>query len=208
MPSTDIELLDAWKSGDQDAGEQLFERHFPAVARFFRNKVTTGVDDLIQSTFLGCMEARDRFRGDSSFRTFLFAVAHNVLRHHFRKQKRIDAQLDFEQVSAVDLAPGPSSVVAKKREQRLVLQALREIPVDHQVMLELYFWEPLKAKEIAEVLEIPEGTVRTRIRRAKQLLEEKLRELAESPQELERTTSNLEDWARSIRVQVEPEEEQ
>lgn len=202
MPSSDIELLDAWRAGDQAAGEQLFERHFAAVARFFRNKVSSGVDDLIQTTFLGCLEARDRFRGDASFRTFLFAVAHNVLRHHFRRTRREDARIDFGQFSVQDLAPGPSSVVAKKAEQRLVLQALRRIPVDYQVVLELYFWEPLKAHEIAQVLDVPEGTVRTRIRRAKQLLEEQLRELAESPEQLSRTTGSLEDWARGIRDQI------
>jgi DNA-directed RNA polymerase specialized sigma24 family protein len=56
--ATDIELLEAWRGGDRRAGEQLFERHYAAVARFFRNKLEFGVDDLIQRTFLACVEGR------------------------------------------------------------------------------------------------------------------------------------------------------
>ena len=52
----DAECLRAWASGDRKAGELLFERHFEAVARFFRNKTDRDHDDLIQATFLGCVE--------------------------------------------------------------------------------------------------------------------------------------------------------
>jgi RNA polymerase sigma-70 factor (ECF subfamily) len=196
---SDIELLDAWRAGDTDAGERLFERHYAAVARFFRNKVNRGVEDVIQNTFLALVETKDRFRGDSSFKTYLFGVANNVLRQHYRKQKRDADRLDFGHTSAQDLGPGPSTIAAEKSEQRLLLQALRAIPLEHQIVLELYFWEPMSAREIGEVLETPEGTIRTRIRKAKQLLEEQLAAFSASPELLERTKSNLEDWAKSLR---------
>lgn len=202
MSATDIDLLNAWREGDATSGEELFERHYASIARFFRNKVSRGVDDLIQNTFLAMVETRDRFRGDSSFRTYLFGVAHNTLRYHYRKQKRDADRLDFEQTSAADLAPGPGTIVGEQSEQRLMLQALRAIPLDYQIVLELYFWEPMTAVEIAEVLAIPEGTIRTRIRRAKQLLEEQLAIFSESPELLKRTVSNLEDWAKSLRAQA------
>jgi hypothetical protein len=63
----------------------------------------------------------------------------------------------------------------------LLLQAMRKIPLESQMILELYYWENMTAKDIGDVLEIPEGTARTRIRRAKQLLEAQLGELATSP---------------------------
>ena len=69
------------------------------------------------------------------------------------------------------------------------------------MVLELYYWEAMTAKDLAEVLEIPEGTVRGRIRRAKQLLEEQLVKLAETD-DLESTMSNLDGWARSLRAKV------
>ena len=68
-------------------------------------------------------------------------------------------------------------------------------------MLELYYWESMTAKDLGEVLEIPEGTVRGRIRRAKQLLEEQLTQLAETD-DLKSTMSNLDSWAKSLRAKV------
>jgi RNA polymerase sigma-70 factor (ECF subfamily) len=197
--STDFELLDAWKAGDAAAGNSLFERHFAAVCRFFRNKVDEGVDDLIQRTFLACVESRDRFRGESSFRTYLFTVARHELFAHLRRREREQARFDPLEHSVHDLGPTPTGVVAQHRSQRLLLEALRRIPVDLQVALELFYWEDLPASELARVLELPEGTVRTRIRRGRQLVEAALREIAEGDPDLASTLAGLEDWARSLR---------
>lgn len=202
---TDDELLAAWRAGDRRSGEQLFDRHFKALTRFFRNKVRgqaaagDGMDDLIQQTVLGLLEAKHEFRGEGSFRSFVFGVAYNVLRNHYRRARRDADRLDFGVTSIFDLAAGPVEALADRHEQRLLLEGLRRIPVEHQVLLELYFWEPLPAAEIAAILGVPEGTVRTRIRRAKQLLEAELGRLSKDPRLLESTLSNLEDWARSVR---------
>jgi len=96
--------------------------------------------------------------------------------------------LDFEVTAMRDLVAAPSSIFAQKAEQRLLLEGLRRIPLDHQIVLELYFWEPLRARDIADILEIPVGTVRTRIRRAKELLERAIEELADSREQLESIT--------------------
>ncbi len=198
-PANDLELLEAWRGGDRHAGEQLFERHFDAVARFFRNKVNSGIDDLIQRTFLACVEGKDRFRGEASFRTFLFAVAHNVLGKHYRSKRRHGDRIDFGVTSVHDLAPSPSVVIAKHHEHRVLLQALRRIPLEHQIVLELYYWERQTAAEVAQVLDVPEGTARTRIRRAKQLLEEQMKRLVADKALLESTLVNLDSWAASLR---------
>ena len=137
---TDFELLDAWRAGDSEAGNALFERHFASVCRFFRNKVDEGVDDLIQRTFLACVESRDAFRGEASFRTYLFTLARNELFAHLRRREREHARFDPLEQSVHDLGPTPTNIVAQKAEQRLLLQALRRIPVDLQVALELFYW--------------------------------------------------------------------
>lgn len=195
---TDRELFDAWVKGSRRAAAALFERHFDAVERFFRNKVLEGHEDLVQQTFAACIEGRDRFRGDSSFRTYLFAIAHNVLRAYFRSRRRDNERIAFTEVSACDIAPGPSTMFRARREQQLLLEALRQIPLDYQVVLELYYWEELSGSAIAEIVELPENTVRSRIRKGKQLLEKKMKVLARNADELKNTLEDLEQWARSI----------
>lgn len=197
---SDAELLRAWRDSDSRAGAALFKRHYPSVLRFFSNKVdATAIEDLVQQTFLALIEGQERFRGDSSIRTFLFAIAHNKLRNHYRSRSRSHGQVDFLTSSAHDLSPGPSSMVAKREEERLLLEALRRIPVEYQVMLELHYWEHQSMAEIAEIVGIPNGTVKTRLRRGKALLGECLRAIGESGEVLERTLSDLEAWARGVR---------
>lgn len=202
MQRSDLELLDAWRAGDAAAGSELFARHFDAVCRFFRNKVGEGTDDLIQRTFLAMTESRDKFRGDASFRTYLFTVARHELFAHLRRSGREQARFDPLEQSVHALDPTPATLMGRRKEQRLLLEALRRVPLDLQLALELYYWEELPASELARVLELPEGTVRTRIRRARQLLEVALRELAESDAELRSTLAGLDDWARSLREQI------
>ena len=100
----------------------------------------------------------------------------------------------------------PTQVLAARQEQRLLLLALRRLPVDHQVALELHYWEGLTAAEIGAVLDLPLGTAKTRIRRGRALLEVQLRGIADSPELLHSTLANLEGWARQLRAQVLGEE--
>jgi len=198
----DEALYAAWRGGDSKAGVQLFERHYPAIARFFRNKVDDDAGDLVQKTFLACLESKERIRGDSSFRTFLFAVAHNVLYKHLRGKLREGARLDFGLTSVHDLQPTPATLLARRREERLLLLGLRRIPLDHQVLLELYFWEKLGAREIADILGAPEGTIRTRLRRAKQLLEAAMTALEDGAAALRDSLGDLDAWAAAVRGQI------
>jgi RNA polymerase sigma factor (sigma-70 family) len=197
----DEALLEAWRGGDAQAGAELFDRHFAAVSRFFRTKVGDGYeDDLIQATFLACVEGRERFSGQGSFRSYLYGIAYNMLREHVRLRRRHAAVADLGEVAAEDLAPRPSGLLARKTEERLLLEALRKIPLEHQTLLELYFWEPLGARQIGETMGLPEGTVRTRIRRAKELLARELARLSGQP--LESTVTRLEQWAKQVRPET------
>lgn len=197
---SDDELLRAWRSGDREAGGALFERHFDAVCRFFRNKVDRHVEDLVQRTFVACVEGRLRFRGESSFRTYLFGIAHNVLREYLREKRRDPDELDLEASSVVELGAGPSSALAARAEERLLLHGLRQIPVASQVILELYFWEDWTGAELGAFLGVPEDTARSRLRKAKAQLEAALRRLAANPAELSSTLTGLETWAQGLRA--------
>lgn len=195
----DFELLDAWAAGDRGSGGQLLTRHFRTVFRFFSNKVTTGTEDLVQQTFLSCVESHSKFRRDASFRAFLLGMARNVLYNEFRRRRRKDDRIDFTSMSAMDLAPSPSSIIADKIDQRLLLEALRAIPLDYQIALELQLWEGLTGPEMAEVLGIAEPGVRSRLRRAKEALGKRMTQLRSSAGLLESTAGDLEQWAASLR---------
>lgn len=202
--ASDIELFRAWRAGDRQAGSLLFARHFDAIYRFFRNKLDDDIEDLVQRTFVACVEGRERFREEASFRTYLFAVAHNLLREHLRRKRRAPERVDLDEVSVVDLGASPISLVVAQAEERVLLQALRRIPVNSQVILELYFWEKLSGAEIGAFLGVVEDTARSRIRKAKQQLEAMIRRIEAAPRELESTLSNLEQWADAIRRQLAP----
>ena len=148
----DNALLDAWRGGDKRAGSALFARHYTLVHRFFRSKVDAPqLGDLIQNTFLACVEGRERYQGSGRFHSYLLGIAYRLLCRHYRASRRERARFDFTTMSACDLAPSPSQVMVARGEQRLLLAALRRIPVDHQVMLELFYWEGFTAAASAEV---------------------------------------------------------
>ncbi|MCH9686790.1 MAG: sigma-70 family RNA polymerase sigma factor [Deltaproteobacteria bacterium] len=196
----DFELLAAWRRGDNDAGTQLFERHYAAVVRFVKNKVAnpTELEDVVQQIFLACVEGRDRFEQRSSFRTYLFGVAHFSLLDHFRRRRRDGAAIDASVTSVADLEPSPSLIVARREEQRLVVEGLRQLPLDYQVVLELFYWERLTGPEIADALTIPEGTVRFRIRRGKELLGQTVRRMQLVGPSHD-GDGDLEAWVRAVR---------
>lgn len=170
----DQELLRAWANGERDAGTELIERHYDVLARFFRNKAEQAAEDLIQTTFLSCLEAPDRFAGRSSFRTYLLSVARFTLYRHYRDGGVRRYRLKYNTSSAYHRGPSPASVAAQRSDDRNLLRALRMIPLDQQVLLELAYWEDLSSAELAEVLDLPLNTVYSRIHRAKRRLREAL----------------------------------
>lgn len=201
----DHELFASWCGGDDQAGNDLVQRHFSSVYGFFVNKVGAGalVDDLIQRTFLACVESRDRFRGDASFRTYLFAVARNELLQEVRKRGRITGAMDAAEHSVESLGLAgeittPSGAAMRTQEQQLLLRALRRLPLDYQIAFELFYWEDLSGGELAEVLGEPEGTIRSRLRRGRQMLEREIEQISQDPELRKSTIDGLETWARGV----------
>ncbi len=161
------ELLTAWREGNSQAGNDLVGIHFPAISRFFRGKLGDDVEDIIQQTFLACVEGRDRIEG-SSFRSYLFGVATRRLFAHLRSRYQSQGRdMDFSVRSLADLGTTPSEGVARNQRAHLLQSALLQIPVDAQIALELAYWEGLSGSEIAAALQIEEGTVRSRLSRAR-----------------------------------------
>ena len=193
----DFTLLDAWGEGDRKAADELIGRHFDTLYRFFASKVSDGVEDLVQDTLLACIDAPQRFRRDSSFRAFLLGVARFTLFRRLRKRRPELSDIGESSIAVLD--PSPSSIVARHEEERLLLEALRILPLDHQIAIELYEWENLTGPEIAEVLGITEAAFRSRLHRARNELNKQLERLARGGKVLESTMADLPGWAASLR---------
>lgn len=158
----DQQLLEAWRGGEAHAGAALVERHFDSVYKFFRSKVNEDVDDLVQQTFVSCLEARKGFRGECSFRTLVFEIARRRLYDHFRARRR-DRALDFTTTSLRALGTSPSGALLRHDNLTMLREALRELPLDSQMLLELHYWEALSMRELSQVFEVSEGTVKSRL---------------------------------------------
>jgi RNA polymerase sigma-70 factor (ECF subfamily) len=190
--------LDAWGSGDPEAARELLRRYTGVLVRFFDRKLDEPVEDLVQETLEACIAGRARYRGSSSFRSYVLGIARYVLFAHLRAKYRAPDELDLEASSLSDLAPSPSRALDEKRERRLLLDALRLLPVETQVMLELYYWQRLSGTELAEVLGITERALRSRLRRGLEALRDAVGRLAESPELLASSWADFEAWAQEL----------
>jgi RNA polymerase sigma-70 factor (ECF subfamily) len=198
MSATDDRaLLDAWRTGDRDAGSTLLHRHCESLLRLFHSRLPDRAADLIQRTMLACVESRERVPDGVPFRAYLLGIAHRVLVAELRddeRRRRREPGLADARASSI---ASPSRVLSTHRRHRELLAALRELPLELQLPLELHYWEELGCTEIAHVLAVPEGTVKSRMRRAKAALVEVLQRTAPS---LGRTsTDDLGRWAHELR---------
>jgi RNA polymerase sigma-70 factor (ECF subfamily) len=171
--SAELDLLCRWQAGDALAGEQVLAEHFWPIYRFFRSKVDHGADDLAQRTFLVCVEAREKLRPELGIRPFLFGIARRVLLESLRGLER-DARCDPAVTSIAAITRTQGSRLDADEAGRALRDALRELPIDFQIAVELHYWEGLTVVEIGEVLGVPSGTIKSRLSRARRDLRAKL----------------------------------
>jgi RNA polymerase sigma-70 factor (ECF subfamily) len=112
----------------------------------------------------------------------------------------------MEATVGVDARPSPSQLVAARQEQRLLLRALRRLPLDMQIAIELHYWEGLKIAEIAAIVDAAPGTIKSRLSRAKVELRALIAREAETEDLCKSTLDGLEHWARSLRRAASPPE--
>jgi RNA polymerase sigma-70 factor (ECF subfamily) len=196
----DKEQIAAWANGDRAAGRALIAANYDAVVRFFRTKAGPDADDLVQRTFLRCNEHVGRFRGTGSFRAFLFGIARNVLLEHIRRRTRDRRNSpDFHEESLADLQPGVWTQAVARRQKRNLVAALTRIPVESQMLLELYYWEELSVAELSTALDIPAGTVKSRLHRARGQLQDAIARVPADPDDHRSASHLLDSWRARIR---------
>jgi RNA polymerase sigma factor (sigma-70 family) len=190
MLEADLTLLDRWCDGDATAGNQLFKRHFETLYRFFEHKTDGEVDDLVQETLLQCVKGRATFRRQSTFRTYLFAIARHVLFQHWRARASTQPTIDFEEISIESLSTSAGSRLAQHTDRARLVAVLRTLPLEQQLLLEMYYWEDLDREQLAEVFDVETATIGSRLFRARQALQTGMSALAQVP--------DIDAWARSL----------
>ena len=172
----DQELIARWKAGDERAATELVERHASALARF---AVSSGerndVDELVQDTFVRAFNSLDGFRGDSSFRTWLFTIQRRLLLDRRRSEKRRRDKDELQEDDASTEYDALDSVVADETQKRLQAAVKRLSPTQREVFT-LRIAEGMSYKEIAEAVGTTEGAARVHDHNAMRAVKEFLDE--------------------------------
>jgi RNA polymerase sigma-70 factor, ECF subfamily len=184
----DAELVARWQAGDPRSFERLVRRHersvFGLLYRMLGNREEA--EDASQEAFLSLHRHGHRFRREARFSTFLYRVAANAALNRRRTLGRARArerELALRQAAGVQLPSvprDPEDATHGAEVQNQVQEALLQLPEDLRVAVVLYDVEGQSYKEIAEILGIPEGTVKSRIHRARHGLRQILKPLVQS----------------------------
>jgi RNA polymerase sigma factor (sigma-70 family) len=189
-------LFEAWRAGDKDAGDRLVQDYFEPIRDYFIRRTPDEHEELVQKTFLGLIEAKEKWRGEGTVRVYIYCIARNVFRRYLRDVRR-KPNFDPLSNSLVDAyGRRPSSMLAEREEHQILSNALQEIPCEQQDLLELHYFGGLTGPELRDMFQIPEGTVRGRLRRARKELRTKYEEISERPRP---TDEQVDRWLLELR---------
>lgn len=180
---TDKQLVERVQKGDKRAFDLLTLKYqhkiVGLVSRYIRD--ADEVMDVTQEAFIKAYRALPRFRGDSAFYTWLYRIAINTAKNYLVSRSRrppdtdIDVDGEFQGDSVVlrDVA-GPDSNLARDELEAVIYSAIDNLPEELKVAVTLREFEGFSYEEIAEVMECPVGTVRSRIFRAREAIEKSI----------------------------------
>ena len=192
MPtSADLDLVRRTQKGDCEAFNLLVQKYQPKVRRLIGRFVADAaeVEDLSQDAFIKAYRAINQFRGDSAFYTWLYKIAVNTAKNYLltkRKKRLSDSPVDFEAAerdqSAVFLTDNqsPEALLFSKEIAETVQKALVNLSAELRAAIELREFEGLSYEEIAEKMQVPVGTVRSRLFRAREAIAGQLKNLLDN----------------------------
>ncbi|QUV84350.1 RNA polymerase sigma factor [Chloracidobacterium aggregatum] len=186
--ATDEELLRAFQQGDEQAFSQLYQRHRMAIYRFLARRLSSSVraEELCQDVFVALVEHAGSWRGEASVKTYLYRIAFNRLVSDTRRSEHrvmVAPAPDDEPAPAREpqAAERPDVVFETQERARLVREALERLSPEFRDTLVLKEYDGLSCEEIAEVLGVAVGTVKSRLFRAKLELKRHLAAFFASP---------------------------
>ena len=184
---TDRELVRRVKQGDRVAFDLLFSRYqhkiLSLIGRYIRN--ADEVEDVAQEAFIKAFRALPRFRGDSAFYTWLYRIAINTAKNHLvaRSRRPPGQDVDVDDAQFMDGADqlrqgeNPEASLARDELSAVIDDAISMLPEDLRSAVTLREFDGLSYEQIAEIMDCPVGTVRSRIFRAREAIDERIRPL-------------------------------
>lgn len=181
----DRDLIDRVRAGEKAAFRTLVERYEPVVAATVRGMLGPGdeAEDVAQETFIRFWRSIGAFRGDSSLKTYLTRIAINLSLNALKRRKRRQGRIVPESVDEMAIAGGDDRHRVDRDDTRAVVRAgLERLDEKHRAVVLLRMIEGFSTAETAEILELPQGTVLSRLSRGMTKLEEILRPWVETDQ--------------------------
>lgn len=173
--TNEAELVAQAQRGDRNAFSELVRIHARGVFNVVYHMCGDSLiaDDAAQETFIRAWQNLPSYRPQTSLRNWLYRIAFNAGMDMLRKEKRILPN-DIDEMGLADERPGPESVVSQQERTSMVQQAVLALPDASRAVLVLREYEGMSYHEIADALDIPVGTVMSRLNYARKLLKEKL----------------------------------
>jgi RNA polymerase sigma-70 factor (ECF subfamily) len=174
--TSDEALIARIAEGDRLAMQVLFTRHHVRVFRFVMRimRDASAAEDLISEVFLDLWRQAGRFEGRSAVSTWLLAIAR--LKALSALRRRADERLDDETAQAIeDPSDDPGVLLEKKDKSALIRKCLNGLSADHREIIDLVYYHEKSVEEVAEIVGIPENTVKTRMFHARKRLAELLK---------------------------------
>jgi RNA polymerase sigma-70 factor (ECF subfamily) len=168
-----MDLLLAIARRDPDAITVVYRRHGPKVRAYARRVLGDEMlaEDVVHDVFVSLPDAVERFRGDSKLETFLIAIAVNVCRHRMRSLTRRRRAVERMEEGAPSRSVSTPEADARRNELAAALaRGLDTLSVDHREVFVLCAVEERSSPEVADILDVPEGTIRQRLFHAKKKL--------------------------------------
>lgn len=176
---TDEELMKALSKGDQRAFDELYKRFYAQLLGYFKNMLwgdREKAEDMVHDIFAKIIKNPDYFDTNRSFRTWLFSVASNMCKNEYKKQAvRKNTSTGVEDYRSISSSTNVLAEVQDIQFQEAFEENLAKMDEKHREVFALRHLEGLSMKEIAEVMEINEGTVKSRLFYATKFLAEKLK---------------------------------
>ena len=175
----DVRLMLAFRAGDDAAFDTLFQRWAGPLLRYLERMVrdTAAAEELCQEAFLRVHRARERYRPEARFSTWLYRIATNLALNELRRPRRKAVHRSTESEDAPELAaesPATDDVVEARRRGAAVEEALEQLPEKQRAALCLTAVEGLSYAEVAETLDVTEKAVKSLVHRARSSLATRL----------------------------------